>query len=131
MLAVLNAISLVDGELLEIYSDSGYVVKGYNDPSYLDKWIANGWKTSTKKPVLNQDLWEQFVSIPWEKKFHLNLIKGHNKDRNPIHAFWNDICDQVCTYTMEHIVDDKIHCVAYNLKTKEIQYRSKEVIING
>lgn len=120
MLAILNALLSGGTDTLEIYSDSGYVVKGYNDPSYLDKWIANGWRTSTKKPVLNQDLWEQFVSLPWSCKFHLNLIKGHKKDSNPVHSFWNDICDQVCTYTMENIRDNEIHYVKYNLQTKEI-----------
>lgn len=100
MMAVLNAINTLDGAL-EIYSDSGYVVKGYNNPSYLDKWVSNNWKTSTKKPVLNQDLWQKFLEIKWNKVFHLNLIKGHKKDSNPIHAYWNDICDQICTHIMQ------------------------------
>lgn len=125
MLAILNAIDRMwfDGYrgLIEIYSDSGYVVNGYNNPSYLDKWVQNGWKTSTKKPVLNQDLWQRFLNIPWNSKFHLNLIKGHNKDKNPMHAFWNDICDKACTYTMNSVNStDVVNVLRYYFDTKVI-----------
>lgn len=124
MLAVLEGIKYFGGDdkIVEIFSDSGYVVRGYNDPAYLDKWKQNGWKTSTKKPVLNQDLWERFLSIPWQTKFHLNLIKGHKKDSNPVHAFWNDICDQVCTYAMNGLRDINGTCVVrYHFDTKSIE----------
>lgn len=129
MLAILDGIDHVDkyyGEpkpIIEIFSDSGYVVKGYTDPSYLDKWVQYGWKTSTKKPVLNRDLWERFLAIPWNIKFHLNLIRGHKKDRNPIHSFWNDICDQACTYTMNELASKDGLCeLRYYLKEKRIEF---------
>ena len=129
MLAILEGVDYADKHLLdpdsilEIFSDSGYVVKGYSDPSYLDKWIQNGWKTSTKKPVLNRDLWERFLSIPWRINFHLNLIKGHRKDSNPIHSFWNDICDQACTYTMNELASTDNMCeLRYYLKEKRIEF---------
>jgi ribonuclease HI len=41
---------------VEICTDSEYVKKGMTE--WIDGWIKRGWKTSTKKPVLNQDLWE-------------------------------------------------------------------------
>lgn len=41
---------------LEICTDSEYVKKGMTE--WIEGWIKKGWKTSTKKPVLNQDLWE-------------------------------------------------------------------------
>ncbi len=42
---------------VEICTDSEYVKKGISE--WIEGWIAKGWKTSTKKPVLNQDLWEE------------------------------------------------------------------------
>ncbi len=42
---------------VEICTDSEYVKKGMTE--WISGWIAKGWKTSTKKPVLNQDLWEE------------------------------------------------------------------------
>lgn len=128
MLAILEGINFIsknsdNRHIIEVFTDSGYVVKGYNDPAYLDKWVQNDWKTSTKKPVLNRDLWERFRAIPWEIKFRLNLIRGHKKDNNPIHSFWNDICDQACTYTMENLASKDNMCkLRYYIKEKRIEF---------
>lgn len=40
---------------VEVCTDSQYVKKGMTE--WIDGWIKKGWKGSTKKPVLNQDLW--------------------------------------------------------------------------
>lgn len=42
---------------VEICTDSQYVKKGMTE--WIDGWIKKGWKGSTKKPVLNQDLWQE------------------------------------------------------------------------
>lgn len=41
---------------VEVCTDSQYVKKGMTE--WIEGWIAKGWKSSTKKLVLNQDLWE-------------------------------------------------------------------------
>lgn len=41
---------------VEVCTDSQYVKKGMTE--WIDGWIKRGWKGSTKKPVLNQDLWQ-------------------------------------------------------------------------
>lgn len=43
-------------QTVEICTDSQYVKKGMTE--WIDGWIKRGWKGSTKKPVLNQDLWQ-------------------------------------------------------------------------
>ncbi|MCF7844067.1 ribonuclease HI [Candidatus Gracilibacteria bacterium] len=43
-------------QTVEVLTDSQYVKKGMTE--WIDGWIKRGWKGSTKKPVLNQDLWE-------------------------------------------------------------------------
>jgi ribonuclease HI len=43
-------------ESCSLYTDSEYVIKGIT--SWVKGWKSKGWKTSTGKPVLNQDLWE-------------------------------------------------------------------------
>ncbi len=53
---------------VEVCTDSEYVKKGMTE--WIDGWIKKGWKTSTKKSVLNQDLWE---SLKQEEE---RLIKG-------------------------------------------------------
>lgn len=39
-----------------IKSDSAYLVGSITQ--HINKWLTNGWKTSNKKPVKNQDLWK-------------------------------------------------------------------------
>lgn len=41
---------------VEVCTDSQYVKKGMTE--WIDGWIAKGWKGSTKKPVLNKELWQ-------------------------------------------------------------------------
>jgi ribonuclease HI len=42
-----------------VCTDSEYVKKGISE--WIKGWIAKGWKTSTKKDVLNKDLWERLL----------------------------------------------------------------------
>jgi ribonuclease HI len=44
---------------VEVCTDSEYVKKGMTE--WIGGWIKKGWKTSTKKDVLNRDLWEQLL----------------------------------------------------------------------
>ena len=53
---------------IEICTDSQYVKKGMTE--WIDGWIAKGWKGSTKKPVLNKELWQDL------KKEEDRLKKG-------------------------------------------------------
>lgn len=65
---------------VEVCTDSEYVKKGISE--WIKGWIAKGWKTSTKKDVLNRDLWERLlheearlkqndVSVTWK------YVRGH------------------------------------------------------
>ncbi|MCF9908211.1 RNase H family protein, partial [Vibrio parahaemolyticus] len=54
LLALIIAL-LVAGEGDNVFSDSQYCVRGFNE--WLDSWKRNAWRNSSKKPVANQDLW--------------------------------------------------------------------------
>ena len=41
---------------LRLHSDSRYLINGF--ASWLPAWKQKGWKTTTGRPVLNQDLWK-------------------------------------------------------------------------
>ncbi len=56
---------------VEVCTDSEYVKKGMTE--WIEGWIKKGWKTSTKKPVLNQDLWETLYAE--EKRLKDERIK--------------------------------------------------------
>jgi ribonuclease HI len=116
--AIINAVkSFPRGSHIAIYSDSGYCVNGHNSPSQLSKWVDNNWKTSTKSPVSNQDLWMEILLLDTQYHVEYNLVKGHNKDKTSPHKTWNDICDDVCTeyrlYALNHD-DDRTGEPDYN-----------------
>jgi ribonuclease HI len=60
-----------------IHADSAYVLGGVT--TWIHSWEKNGWKTSTKKAVLNQDLWQALIALIREFKGSLSWqkVKGH------------------------------------------------------
>lgn len=72
-----------------IYTDSEYVMKGITD--WIKKWQAKGWKTTNKKPVLNQDLWQKLLEISKNKNLNWKYVAGHSGDK------LNDRCDEIAT----------------------------------
>ena len=75
---------------VEVFSDSQYVCKAFND-NWLEGWIKNGWKNSQKKPVKNRDLWERLLEAAKPHNLKFNWVKGH--DGNP----GNERCDELAT----------------------------------
>jgi len=45
---------------------------------WLEGWKAKNWKTASKKPVKNQDLWEKIDSLMQSHKVTFFWVKGHN-----------------------------------------------------
>jgi len=129
MLAIINAIKHYDTHTsINIISDSGYVVKGYNHPAYLDRWIQNNWRTSTKSPVLNRDLWEIILSLTYTYGVKFNLIRGHYKDNNPVHAYWNAIVDRACTWIMHNHRVEELVVLRYTMADKSLTLINREVL---
>ncbi len=54
-------ISLAGCEI-RVVSDSEYVVRPFKE-GLLKKWVANGWRTSGKKPVANRQFWKALLTI--------------------------------------------------------------------
>ena len=106
MMAIINAITQGGypiGSSIKIFSDSGYVVNGHNNPSYLKKWMQNGWKTSKRLAVENKDLWEHIILIDSLYDVQYVLVKGHSKDKTSVHKNWNDLCDKICTHVRQYV----------------------------
>ncbi|MDE5563137.1 MAG: ribonuclease HI, partial [Clostridiales bacterium] len=47
---------------VNLYSDSAYLVNAI-EQHWLDNWKRNAWRTADKKPVKNQDLWQQLSEL--------------------------------------------------------------------
>ena len=75
---------------VDLYSDSQYLVKAFND-HWIDGWIKKGWKRGKNEPVKNVDLWKRLLSAmePHQVTFH--WVKGHAGHPE------NERCDQLAT----------------------------------
>lgn len=76
MMATIEAIKNSPSDhLLEIWTDSSYVKNGITQ--WVAGWKAKGWKTASKKPVKNQDLWQMLDALNESRNISWNWIKGH------------------------------------------------------
>ena len=60
---------------VEICTDSQYVKNGME--SWIRGWKKNGWKTSAKQPVKNEDLWRELDRLVAEHDVVWTWVKGH------------------------------------------------------
>ena len=67
---------------VEVITDSEYVKNGIT--KWIHGWKRNGWRTSAKKPVMTQDLWEELDREVTRHKIHWTWTKGHadHEDNN-------------------------------------------------
>jgi ribonuclease HI len=60
---------------VQLVTDSMYLKQGITE--WLPKWQMNGWRLSSGKPVLNQDLWHQLAQLAQQHEVHWSWTPGH------------------------------------------------------
>ncbi len=75
---------------VELYSDSQYVVKAFNQ-HWIDGWVKKGWKRGKNEPVKNVDLWKRLLKAKEPHRVTFIWVKGH--DGHP----QNERCDTLAT----------------------------------
>lgn len=63
---------------VRLHTDSTYVRSGIT--SWLASWKRNGWKTASKQPVKNADLWQRLELAVAQHDIQWLWVKGHNGD---------------------------------------------------
>ena len=78
LLGVIRALEALKkpGTSARVYTDSQYVIKGIEE--WLSSWKARGWRTADKKPVKNQDLWEQLDALSARHDLEWHWVRGHS-----------------------------------------------------
>jgi ribonuclease HI len=61
-----------------LYTDSKYLLDGIT--KWIHGWQRNGWLTSAKKPVKNDDLWRRLTAAMGPHEITWNWVKGHAGD---------------------------------------------------
>ena len=89
--ALENADTIETGNTkVTIYTDSAYIANCFNQNWYV-KWMSNGWRTSDKQDVKNQDLWRRIVALYIKLKERLDLSVVKVKSHSDNH--WNNYAD--------------------------------------
>ena len=60
---------------VDLYTDSAYVKDGIS--KWIHGWKRNGWKTASKKPVKNAELWQRLDAARARHDVRWEWIKGH------------------------------------------------------
>ena len=72
---------------ISIFTDSTYVKEGIT--VWIKKWEKNGWKTASKKPVKNRELWKKLKILSLKHNIKWNWVKGHAQDK------YNNLADDL------------------------------------
>ena len=69
-----------------LYVDSQYVLKGMTE--WIAGWKSKGWKTASKQPVKNVDLWQRLDALVSGAGHEIEWVwvRGHNGDPGNEHA---------------------------------------------
>lgn len=80
---------------VKLTTDSQYVRKGITE--WLKNWKKNGWKTATKNPVKNAELWQALDEQAARHKVSWFWVKGHSGHPG------NELADQLANRGVEEL----------------------------
>ena len=96
LMAVIQGLSALQRACeVTVTSDSTYVLKGIQE--WMPNWKKSGWKTASKKPVKNVDLWQQLDQLVELHSIDWQWVKGHSG-----HAE-NEIADQLANRGIDEL----------------------------
>lgn len=96
MFAAIQGLSaLKEGCIVNLYSDSSYLINAF-EKRWLDNWQRNGWKTASKSPVENQDLWKLLLIHAKNHQVRFIKVKGHSDNT------YNNRCDELAVAAVKN-----------------------------
>ncbi|RMF99156.1 MAG: ribonuclease HI [Gammaproteobacteria bacterium] len=61
---------------VQLYTDSDYLRRGISE--WLPAWKRRGWRTSSRKPVKNVDLWQRLDALAQAHRVEWHWVRGHS-----------------------------------------------------
>ncbi|MGB0458721.1 MAG: ribonuclease HI [Porticoccaceae bacterium] len=96
LMAVIQGLSALQRACeVTVTSDSTYVLKGIQE--WMPNWKKRGWKTASKKPVKNVDLWQQLDQLVELHTIDWRWVKGHSGHTE------NEIADQLANRGIDEL----------------------------
>lgn len=92
--AAIEALASLNRESdVALYTDSVYVRDGIS--KWMQNWKKNNWRTAARKPVKNQDLWQQLDVLNAGHQVDWHWVKGHAGDPG------NERADELANMAMD------------------------------
>ena len=63
--------------------------------NWIGNWVKNNWKTSSKEPVKNQELWKELYKLTKTHQVKFIKVKGHSDNE------FNNRCDELARNAIE------------------------------
>jgi ribonuclease HI len=82
---------------VRLHTDSKYVLQGITE--WLPGWKQRGWKTASKQPVKNDDLWRRLDEAVTRHHIEWVWVKGHAGHEG------NERADQLANRGVEEILN--------------------------
>ena len=80
LLAPIKALKKIPkGSSVQIFTDSKYVKSGITE--LIHNWKKNGWKTASKQPVKNKELWHELDIMTKDFEIKWSWVKGHSTNK--------------------------------------------------
>ena len=81
---------------VRLTTDSQYVRKGIVE--WIAGWKQRGWRTASRQPVKNVDLWLELDRLVAIHDVHWHWVKGHSGHRE------NDIADELANQGIDELI---------------------------
>lgn len=81
---------------VDLYTDSQYLRKGITE--WVENWKQRGWKTASRKPVKNVDLWKSLDTAIQQHQISWHWVKGHAGNHG------NEAADRLANQGVDQLV---------------------------
>jgi ribonuclease HI len=79
-----------------LYTDSEYLRRGITE--WLPQWKRRGWRTASRKPVKNEDLWRRLDALVTAHEIQWRWVRGHTGNEG------NERADQLANEGLEDVL---------------------------
>lgn len=80
---------------VDLYSDSAYLVNAF-EKKWIESWQKNQWKTASKDPVKNQEIWQELYEFTKIHQVKFHKVKGHSDNE------FNNRCDELARNAIQN-----------------------------
>ncbi len=82
---------------VRLTTDSQYVKKGITE--WMENWKRRGWKTASRSPVKNADLWKRLDAARGRHQVEWHWVRGHTGHPE------NEIADQLANQGIDEMLE--------------------------